>query len=1435
MMNENNGTTINKNSHNHRTLLPSRNNSDLSSFMTAYDDGNNKTNNDVMIDMNHDDVRSIVTSPPQDEVSVSIATNTSSISSSNGTSNTTMIMKDSIMTNEKFRNVLLSTTNGSSPTSSVYRKDEEDNDNMNSNSSLFRQVSMATGDSTSNINHRIEIHNINSDDDRIGNNINDDEAVNDYNNNNNNDSILCSFPSWTILFVENYIQILSRCIYISLIFMIFIIWPMGHYSFIHFQQVTDSTFHPIHNSPSDIAMKAFQNAFHININNANLILNSTSTNIDWNDPMNPPLIIMLEDINNYTIMHDDNTNDTVQYYDGINQSRMYKKTERNLVLEYPYHISPADNDDDGGNYSDTSTTTTTTVVHNSYLSPITNDRNSESYKSASKFSNGLLPYLMNETYNCWELESLSQSNDNNKTMECNNHNDQWLKVTSYYSLCDNDGLSYIANKTMKSMTNGGDVALIIVQYYFPNNIPDRERKHRVKELMYAIDHYKDLFFTTSPLQNDSGESHQQRHLNNNIEEENEKGSSSSNGTVNDEQKRYFNVKYTGIKYFSSDLLLSTLHDIKRMDVIVIPLALLLIGIVIPKCSPYYIWIIPVITIITTICIWSIIMYWGIIMNQLITLQISTFTPTIMMSLSLGMGIDYTLFLLARYSEERQLLFNKNSNNNNTNNHDACKRIAIRNMLLGSGHVLILSGLTLACTFIGLVMLPLPMLRSIGIGASITILSSLCVNLLVVPTLLLTKLGDLIISSPNTNLNVISSNDHSNNESDALCIDDASEVKQLTAPLLPNSHMDAIPTNTDESGHAFARSGRTVRFHGSVLDRHDENMVGNGTGLNHMESQNRVDQENNIGHYHNRNVVSPSTLGQQRNVVVERSIWLRLAKHLLHPYKGIIILLLTCQVLYPIAEHVMDMKTSLSFDLLLPKKSPSLIAYHELEEKFGSNPNNGNTGNGRMNPYRILFDATNTNITMASEIGFRIIHFVIETLRSIDHHRVSSNKSDDYLIDDLFVSSLPLSYSDKLYDHEINYFYNRTNTGVDEDIEELTKIIFHKDTHHDNKENCDLNHCEVISNTSSPSQSSKVIVESPMQHTEYTGIAVLQNINVPYSVFASAKFCSQVEPYCPIELLHVLNEVDKMSTSYNKKATVITATLMNTNPFSDNGIEWLLHARRVLDQLRNKPYMHGVEVYIDGSAGIAYDAVHGVYSAFPKMILSTTIIVFILMGLFFRSIFPPLRSIVSIGITLSFSFGLTVMVFQENSLFNHPWKNQQNVGYSSEILNSSLDEISWLVPIMGFSIIVGLALDYDVFLISRILEYRMQNYEHRTSIAYGLHSTGSIITAAGVIMAVAFGSLMLSSNPVLYQWSFLLTTAVLLDTFIVRICVVPVLTNLAGSKYCWWPRHFPTRLDTVVRQPVFCLPEYKEKYRFGSDDVACLLRTLEETSEYEPLR
>jgi len=111
---------------------------------------------------------------------------------------------------------------------------------------------------------------------------------------------------------------------------------------------------------------------------------------------------------------------------------------------------------------------------------------------------------------------------------------------------------------------------------------------------------------------------------------------------------------------------------------------------------------------------------------------------------------------------------------------------------------------------------------------------------------------------------------------------------------------------------------------------------------------------------------------------------------------------------------------------------------------------------------------------------------------------------------------------------------------------------------------------------------------------------------------------------------------------------------------------------------------------------------------------------------------------------------------------------------------------WLIPVMTVTILCGLALDYDIFLFARIYEYRtVAGLPTRKAIIYGVYNTGSIITAAGCIMAIAFCGLLFSQITSLNQVGFILVVAVLVDTFIIRILLVPSVLSLAG-EINWWP-------------------------------------------------
>ena len=96
----------------------------------------------------------------------------------------------------------------------------------------------------------------------------------------------------------------------------------------------------------------------------------------------------------------------------------------------------------------------------------------------------------------------------------------------------------------------------------------------------------------------------------------------------------------------------------------------------------------------------------------------------------------------------------------------------------------------------------------------------------------------------------------------------------------------------------------------------------------------------------------------------------------------------------------------------------------------------------------------------------------------------------------------------------------------------------------------------------------------------------------------------------------------------------------------------------------------------------------------------------------------------------------------------------------------------------------------------MVEYRAKGHDDDESISLGLAKTGRIITAAGTIMAVAFGGMLLSSSTTINMLAFYLTTAVILDTFVVRTCLVPAMMFALG-KHNWWPRRFEQAQEMVT--------------------------------------
>ena len=169
--------------------------------------------------------------------------------------------------------------------------------------------------------------------------------------------------------------------------------------------------------------------------------------------------------------------------------------------------------------------------------------------------------------------------------------------------------------------------------------------------------------------------------------------------------------------------------------------------------------------------------------------------------------------------------------------------------------------------------------------------------------------------------------------------------------------------------------------------------------------------------------------------------------------------------------------------------------------------------------------------------------------------------------------------------------------------------------------------------------------------------------------------------------------------------------------------------------------------------------------------------FLLLMVVFRSIVVPLKAILLNLLSVAATYGIMVLAFQKG------WG--ENLGIFDQF-----DIIEAWIPLFLFSILFGLSMDYHVFLLSRIRERFDQTQDNAGSVAFGIRTTGRLITGAALIMVAVFWAFTAGDIIGLQQMGFGLGTAILLDATIVRMVLVPASMKLLGE----WNWYLPSLLD-----------------------------------------
>ncbi|MFV1961886.1 MAG: MMPL family transporter [Acidimicrobiia bacterium] len=221
------------------------------------------------------------------------------------------------------------------------------------------------------------------------------------------------------------------------------------------------------------------------------------------------------------------------------------------------------------------------------------------------------------------------------------------------------------------------------------------------------------------------------------------------------------------------------------------------------------------------------------------------------------------------------------------------------------------------------------------------------------------------------------------------------------------------------------------------------------------------------------------------------------------------------------------------------------------------------------------------------------------------------------------------------------------------------------------------------------------------------------------------------------------------------------------------------------ELRNNviPRLFGnvpVEVLVGGDTAFNVDTLDQQTKYTPIVFLFVLGLSFVLLTVAFRSLVVPAKAIVMNLLSVGAAYGPIVLFFQQD-VGPELFKN-----IASWLGFGQVEAIEAFLPLFLFTILFGLSMDYHVFLLSRIRERFDQTGDNSESVAYGLRTTGALITGAAAIMVAVFAGFAAGELVALQQMGFGLAIAVALDATIVRSVLVPATMKLLGDRNWYLP-------------------------------------------------
>jgi putative drug exporter of the RND superfamily len=233
------------------------------------------------------------------------------------------------------------------------------------------------------------------------------------------------------------------------------------------------------------------------------------------------------------------------------------------------------------------------------------------------------------------------------------------------------------------------------------------------------------------------------------------------------------------------------------------------------------------------------------------------------------------------------------------------------------------------------------------------------------------------------------------------------------------------------------------------------------------------------------------------------------------------------------------------------------------------------------------------------------------------------------------------------------------------------------------------------------------------------------------------------------------------------------------------------ARAMVTAVRAESVPDG-QVLATGPTAFDLDIVNYILQRTPIAVGSVLLVTYVILFLLTGSIVLPLKAVLTNLFSISASFGAMVWIFQQ--------------GHLSQLLGFTPQSIDPSVPVILFSIVFGMSMDYEVLLISRIQEEYHRTGDNQAAVAMGLEKSGRLITGAAAIMCAVFLAFALADVVIIKAIGVGLAIAIAVDATIVRILVVPSVMRILGRANWWAPRPLATLHRRIGAGEVARAPE-----------------------------